>query len=171
MAVLEIIKIGHPLLSLKARPVENINQEIVELARNMVETMHKAPGIGLAAPQVNVSLSLFTVDLSVGENKDELIVLINPEIINQEGEQVAEEGCLSVPGIYEKVLRPARIAVRGYDLEGQEVMIEASNYLARVFSHEIDHLNGKLFVDRLSPLKRRLVRNRLKKELAKGNGV
>lgn len=165
MSVLEIIKIGHPTLAKKANPIEQINQEIVELAKNMVETMHQAPGIGLAAPQVNVSLRLITVDLSVGENKNELIVMINPEIIEEEGEQISEEGCLSVPGIYEKVLRPARIAVSGYNLDGQEVLFEARDLLARVFYHEIDHLEGKLFVDRLSPLKRRLIRSRLKKEL------
>jgi len=168
MAVLEIITIGHPTLATRARPVENINQEIVELARNMVETMHQAPGIGLAAPQVNVSLRLITVDLSVGENKDELIVMVNPEIVEAEGEQTGEEGCLSVPGVYEKVLRPSRLLLKGYDLDGQEIRLEATDLMARVFCHEIDHLEGKLFVDRLSPLKRRLVRNRLKRELARG---
>lgn len=167
MALLEIITVGHPTLAVPARPVEDINREIVELARNMVETMHQAPGIGLAAPQVNVSLRLITVDLSVGENDKDLIIMVNPEILEAEGEQVAEEGCLSVPGIYEKVLRPSRILVSGYDLDGKEIKMEARDLLARVFCHEIDHLDGKLFVDRLSPLKRRLVRNRLKKELGK----
>ncbi|RFT15971.1 MAG: Peptide deformylase [Candidatus Saccharicenans subterraneus] len=167
MALLEIITIGHPTLARRALPVENINQEIVELARNMVETMHHAPGIGLAAPQVNVSLRLITVDLSVGENQNDLIIMVNPEIIEAEGEQVGEEGCLSVPGIYEKVVRPSRILLRGNDLDGREIKLEASDLLARVFCHEIDHLDGKLFVDRLSPLKRRLIRGRLKKELDK----
>lgn len=167
MALLEIIKIGHPTLTLRSRPVENINQEIVELARNMVETMHQAPGIGLAAPQVNASLRLITVDLSVGENKDDLIIMVNPEIMEFEGEQISEEGCLSVPGIYEKVLRPTKILVKGYDLNGREIKMEARDLLARVFCHEIDHLEGKLFVDRLSPLKRRLIRSRLKRELEK----
>lgn len=170
MAVLEIIKVGHPTLAQKAKPVENITSEIVELARNMVETMHMAPGIGLAAPQVNVGLRLITVDLSVGENPDELIIMINPEIKEQEGEVLGEEGCLSVPGIYEKVLRPVQIMVHGYDLDGREITIEARDLLARVFCHEIDHLEGKLFIDRLSPLKRHLVRNRIKKELEKKKG-
>ncbi|MGQ9801094.1 MAG: peptide deformylase [Candidatus Saccharicenans sp.] len=167
MAVLEIITFGHPTLAAKARPVDNINQEIVELARNMVETMHQAPGIGLSAPQVNVGLRLITVDLSVGERADELIVMVNPEIIEAEGEQVGEEGCLSVPGVYEKVLRPSHLLLRGYNLDSQEIRLEATDLLARVFCHEIDHLDGRLFVDRLSPLKRRLVRSRLKRELAK----
>lgn len=168
MALLEIITFGHPTLATRARPVENINQEIVELARNMVETMHRAPGIGLAAPQVNVSLRLITVDLSVGERKDDLIVMVNPVIIEAEGEQVGEEGCLSVPGIYEKVLRPSHLLIKGYNLDGQEISLEATDLLARVFCHEIDHLDGKLFIDRLSPLKRNLVRRRLKRELAGG---
>ncbi|MCI4445546.1 MAG: peptide deformylase [Candidatus Aminicenantes bacterium] len=167
MAKLEIIRIGHPTLSLKAKPVENINQEIVKLARDMVETMYQAPGIGLAAPQVNVSQRLITVDLSVGEKQDELIVMINPEIMEEEGELLGEEGCLSVPGIYEKVKRPAKIIVKGYNLDGQEILIEAEDLLARVLYHEIDHLEGKLFIDRLSPLKRRLLKDRLKKEMAK----
>ncbi|HEK86314.1 MAG TPA: peptide deformylase [Candidatus Aminicenantes bacterium] len=170
MSKREIIKIGHPTLSQKAEPINNINQEIVDLAKDMVETMHQAPGIGLAAPQVNVSRRLITVDLSVGEKKDELIVMINPEILEEEGEMIGEEGCLSVPGIYEKVLRPARIVVRGYNLDEQEIIIEARDLLARVLYHEIDHLNGKLFIDRLSPLKRRLLKNRLKKEMAKSEG-
>lgn len=168
MALLEIITVGHPTLATRACPIENINQEIVELAKNMVETMHRAPGIGLAAPQVNVSLKLITVDLSAGERKDDLIVMVNPVIIEAEGEQVGEEGCLSVPGIYEKVLRPSHLLVKGYNLDGQEISLEATGLLARVFCHEIDHLDGKLFIDRLSPLKRNLVRRRLKRELAWG---
>jgi len=165
MAVLKIIKVGHPTLSQKALPVENITPKIVELARNMVETMHKAPGIGLAAPQVDVGLRLITVDLSVGEKPEELMIMINPEVVEMEGELVGEEGCLSVPGIYENISRPARIKVHGYDLDGREINLEAENLLARVFCHEIDHLEGKLFIDHLSPLKRHLIRNRLKKEL------
>lgn len=151
----------------KARPVENINQEIVDLARNMVETMYRAPGVGLAAPQVNRGIRLITVDLSVGENKDELFILINPEIVEESGKTMAEEGCLSVPGIYEKLERPERVVVKGYDLNGREITIEASDLLARAFAHEIDHLEGKLFIDRLSPLKKSLIKNRIKKEQEK----
>ncbi|MBP6908974.1 MAG: peptide deformylase [Candidatus Saccharicenans sp.] len=168
MAVLKIIKIGHPLLAQKAKPVEDINQEIVDLATDMVETMYRAPGVGLAAPQVSRGIRLITVDLSVGENQDELFILVNPEILAEEGKNTAEEGCLSVPGIYEKVVRPERLVVRGYDLNGREVTIEASDLLARAFAHEIDHLEGKLFIDRLSPLKKSLIKNRLNKEQEKG---
>ncbi|HOL44986.1 MAG TPA: peptide deformylase [Candidatus Saccharicenans sp.] len=167
MAILEILKVGHPLLAQKARPVENINQEIVDLARDMVETMYRAPGVGLAAPQVNRGIRLITVDLSVGENKDELFILINPEIVEESGKTMAEEGCLSVPGIYEKLERPERVVVKGYDLNGREITIEASDLLARAFAHEIDHLEGKLFIDRLSPLKKSLIKNRIKKEQEK----
>ncbi|MBP7870210.1 MAG: peptide deformylase [Candidatus Saccharicenans sp.] len=167
MAILEILKVGHPLLAQKAIPVENINQEIVDLARDMVETMYRAPGVGLAAPQVNRGIRLITVDLSVGENKDELFILINPEIVEESGKITAEEGCLSVPGIYEKLERPERVVVRGYDFNGREITIEARDLLARAFAHEIDHLDGKLFIDRLSPLKKSLIKNRIKKEQEK----
>jgi len=165
MAVRKIVKFGHPVLHRRADPVLEINEEIITLARDMVETMHLAPGIGLAAPQLGRGQRLITVDLSVGEKPDELIILVNPEILEEEGETIEEEGCLSVPEIREKVIRPRRVLVRGLTLEGKEVEIEARNLLARVFSHEIDHLEGRLFIDRLSPLKRSLIRRRLKKQL------
>lgn len=163
MAVLEILTIGHPILTKKAERVERIDPELLRLARDMVETMRRAPGVGLAAPQVNVSKRLITVDLSVGENEDELLILVNPEIIRQEGEIVCEEGCLSVPDIREKVARPYRVLVKGLDLQGREVEIEGEDLLARVLCHEVDHLDGKLFTDRLSPLKKTLLRKKLKK--------
>ncbi|MEN6310409.1 MAG: peptide deformylase [Acidobacteriota bacterium] len=163
MAVLKILTIGHPMLSRKAERVEKIDEALVRLARDMVETMHRAPGIGLAAPQVNVGKRLITIDLSIGEDENELIVLVNPEILQAEGEVVCEEGCLSVPDIREKVARPYRVLVKGLDLEGQEVEIEGEDFLARALCHEIDHLDGKLFTDRLSPLKKTLLRKKLKK--------
>jgi len=164
MAVLEILTIGHPILSKKAARVDKIDPELVRLAKDMVETMHRAPGIGLAAPQVNVSKRVITVDLSVGENKDDLIVLVNPDLVRQEGEVVCEEGCLSVPDIREKVARPYRVLVKGLNLEGKDVEIEGEDMMARVLCHEIDHLDGKLFTDRLSPLKKSLLRKKLKKK-------
>ncbi|MFQ6108281.1 MAG: peptide deformylase [Candidatus Aminicenantales bacterium] len=166
MAILEIVKYGDPVLVKRAEEIKKIDQNIIKLAQDMVLTMHAAPGIGLAAPQVNQSIRLITVDISVGESEKELIVLVNPEIMSQEGEQVEEEGCLSVPGIQEKILRPARVVMKGIDLNGMEREIEAEGLLARVFCHEIDHLNGRLFIDRLSPLKRTLIKKRLKKELS-----
>jgi peptide deformylase len=164
--VLEIITIGHPVLHSRAEEVQNIDDEIRNLAYCMVKTMHSAPGIGLAAPQVEKGLRLITIDLSVGEKEDELIILVNPEIISQEGEALLEEGCLSVPGVNERVKRPYKIHIKGIDLDGKEISIEAEGLLARVFSHEIDHLNGKLFIEHLSPLKQSLLKKSLKKKKA-----
>jgi peptide deformylase len=166
MALREILIIGDPILAQKAAPVDRVDAEIVRLARDMVETLHAAPGIGLAAPQVGVGKRLIVVDLSVGEDKDALNVLVNPEIIAQEGEAVCEEGCLSVPDIREKVARPYRVVVRGLDLDGRPVEIVGEDLLARAFCHEIDHLDGILFVEKLSALKRTLIRKKLKKSAA-----
>ena len=134
----------------------------------MVQTMYAAPGIGLAAPQVNESKRLITVDLSVGENSQNLIILINPELISQEGKLISEEGCLSVPDINEKVARPSRVIIRGIDLKGNEKTVEAEGLLARVLCHEIDHINGKLFIDHLSLLKKSLIKKKLKKAVQMG---
>jgi len=161
LTLFEIVTYGHPVLLKKAEEIQNINQDIVNVAERMVHTMQSAPGIGLAAPQINRSLRLITVDLSVGEREEDLLILINPELLNQEGEQVLEEGCLSVPGINEKVTRPNKVKVKGIDLWENEKLIEAEGLLARVLCHEIDHINGKLFISRLSPLKRKLLKKKL----------
>jgi peptide deformylase len=163
MAVREILIIGDPALTRKAEPVAAVDEEIARLARDMVETVHAAPGIGLAAPQVGVGKRVIVVDLSVGEDADQLHVLVNPEIVAKEGEAVSEEGCLSVPEIREKVARPYRVKVRGLDLEGRPVEIEGEDLLARAFCHEIDHLDGVLFVEKLSALKRALIKKKFKK--------
>lgn len=164
MAVLKILKLGHPTLAKKAAPVRHIDEDIIQLARSMVETMHTAPGLGLSAPQVDVSKRLITIDLSLGEKKEDLIILVNPELVHQEGKVVREEGCLSVPEVYEKIARPQKVIVKGLDLDGKEREMEAADMLARVFCHEIDHLNGRLFIDGLSPLKRNLIKKRFKKK-------
>jgi peptide deformylase len=163
LTILEIITLGHPVLVQRAKEIDNIDQNIIDLAENMILTMHAAPGIGLAAPQVNHSRRLITVDLSIGEKSESLFVLINPELSDEEGEDVLEEGCLSVPGINEKVTRPYRVCVKGIDLGGKEKIIEAEGLLARVLCHEIDHINGKLFIEHLSPLKRNLIKKKMKK--------
>lgn len=163
LTILEILTLGHPVLVQRAKEIDNIDQDIIDLAENMVLTMHAAPGLGLAAPQVNHSRRLITVDLSIGEKSENLLVLINPELTDKEGEEVLEEGCLSVPGINEKVARPYRVCIKGTDLEGKEKVIEAEGLLARVLCHEIDHINGKLFIDHLSPLKRNLIKKKMKK--------
>jgi peptide deformylase len=166
MAVRDILIIGDPILTRRSEPVDEITDDIVRLARDMVETVHAAPGVGLAAPQVGVNKRLIVVDLSVGEDNDSLHVLINPEIVFKEGEAVCEEGCLSVPDIKEKVARPYRVVARGLDIEGRAVEIEGEDLLARALCHEVDHLDGILFVDKLSSLKRALIKKRLKKSLA-----
>jgi peptide deformylase len=166
MAVREILIIGDPILTRTSEPVDGITDEIVRLARDMVETVHAAPGVGLAAPQVGVSKRLIVVDLSVGEDQDALHVLINPEIVSKEGEAVCEEGCLSVPDIKEKVARPYRVVARGLDLDGRPVEIEGEDLLARALCHEIDHLDGVLFVDKLSALKRALIKKKFRKKAA-----
>ncbi|NIM58728.1 MAG: peptide deformylase [Candidatus Aminicenantes bacterium] len=165
MSILQIVKYGNPVLTRKAEEITNLDKYIEELAQNMVETMYAAPGIGLAAPQVNESKRLITVDLSVGEDTQNLIILINPELISQEGEVVYEEGCLSVPDISEKVVRPSRVIVKGIDLKGNEKIVEAEGLLARALCHEIDHINGKLFIDHLSLLKKSLIRKKLKRAI------
>ncbi len=164
MAILEILKIGHPTLARKADPVTAIDEPLVRLAGDMVETLHAAPGVGLAAPQVDVSRRLIVVDLSIGENPGDLIILLNPEIVAREGQVVCEEGCLSVPDITEKVARPYKVLVKGLDLEGRETSVEGEDMLARALCHEIDHLDGKLFIERLSPLKRALLKKKIRKQ-------
>jgi len=168
MSILQIVKYGNPVLIKKAEEIANIDKYIDELAQNMVQTMYAAPGIGLAAPQVNEGKRLITVDLSVGEDNQNLIILINPELISQEGEVIYEEGCLSVPNINEKVVRPSHVIVKGIDLKGNEKIVEAEGLLARVLCHEIDHINGKLFIDHLSLLKKSLIKKKLKRAIQAG---
>ena len=164
MAVRPIIRYGHPVLHKPSEPVASIDASVHALLADMVETMWAAPGIGLAAPQIGVPLRVIVVDLSVGEDPAQVIRLINPEIVEQEGEQKEEEGCLSVPGFGGSPARPARVVVRGLDPGGTERTYTGRELLARAFCHEIDHIDGRLFVDRLSPLKRDLMKRKLKKK-------
>lgn len=149
-------------------PVERIDDSIRRLLADMVETMYAAPGIGLAAPQIGVSLRVIVIDLSVGEEPGQLIQLINPELLVREGEQRHEEGCLSIPGYGGSPARPARVKVRGLDPDGQERVYETGELLARAFCHEIDHIDGLLFPDRLSPLKRDLLKRKLRRRARDG---
>jgi peptide deformylase len=169
MAIRPIVKWGHPVLHAAAHPVERIDAGILELLDDMVATMYAAPGIGLAATQVGVPLRVIVVDLSVGEDPSQLIKLVNPAIVESEGEQREEEGCLSVPGYGGSPARPDRVTVRGLDPSGSEVLYTGTDLLARAFCHEIDHIDGLLFVDRLSPLKRDLLRRKLKKRARDGD--
>lgn len=158
---------GDPVLHKPSEKVEEIDSKIAELVEKMINIMHENLGIGLAAPQVGVGKRIIVVDPFMGEKPDEIITLVNPEILEKEGESIREEGCLSIPQIREEVKRPYRVLVKGVTLDGTEREIEAEDLLARIFCHEIDHLNGKFFIDHLSPLKRRIIRNRLKKLLQK----
>lgn len=162
MALLPILRFPDPRLRKVAAPVTNIDDSIRRLAADMAETMYEAPGIGLAATQVDVHQRLIVIDVS--ETKNELLVLINPEIVADEGEQVGEEGCLSVPGIFDKVERAERVTVRYLDLEGKAQMLEAEGLLAVCIQHEMDHLQGKVFVDHLSQLKQTRIKSKLAKQ-------
>jgi peptide deformylase len=164
MAVRPIVKYGHPMLHKPSEPVREIDGTIRKLLDDMVETMYAAPGIGLAAPQIAVPLRVIVVDLSVGEDPGQLIKLVNPEFVIRQGEQRHDEGCLSVPGFGGSPVRPARVVVKGLDPEGQEKTYEGTELLARAFCHEIDHIDGLLFVDRLTPLKRDLLKRKLRKK-------
>ena len=163
MALRPIVKWGHPMLHSPSAPVANIDGQIAKLFDDMVETMYAAPGIGLAAPQIAVPLRVIVVDLSVGEDPKQLIKLVNPEFVEKIGEQKHEEGCLSVPGYGGNPVRPAKVVVKGLDLLGNERVYEGTELLARAFCHEIDHIDGLLFVDRLTPLKRDLMKRKLRK--------
>jgi peptide deformylase len=149
-----ILRYGDPVLHRKAAPVEALTPEIDALIDDMRETMHAAAGVGLAAPQVGESLRICLVDLSAGRRPDQLLVLINPEMIACAGLQLKEEGCLSVPGIEATVARPQTVSVRAMDRDGEPREIQGEGLLARALQHEIDHLNGILFLDRLRPLYR-----------------
>jgi peptide deformylase len=133
------------------------------LIDDLIETMHRAPGVGLAAPQIGVNRRVFVVDLSVGQRPMDLIVLVNPEFSEREGLQLEEEGCLSVPGFNATVPRPARAVVRGLDRDGCAVAVEGQGLLARALQHEIDHLAGRLFVDRVRPVRRRLIEREIRR--------
>jgi peptide deformylase len=163
LAIRPIVKWGTPVLHTPSQPVTSIDRETALLVRDMIDTMYAAPGIGLAAPQIGVALRVIVVDLSVGEDKSQLLHLINPEFVEKEGEQRHEEGCLSIPHHAGTPPRPARVVVKGLDLEGRERVYSGTDLLARAFCHEIDHIDGLLFVDRLSPLKRDLMKRKLKK--------
>ena len=165
---LKICKYGDEVLKVKAAEIGDITDRILELAASMTRTMHQAPGIGLAAPQVGESLQLITVDLSVGENPEELLIVINPRIVAAEGHETSEEGCLSVPGYSLPIRRSARISLQGTRLDGSPLSAEYDGLKARVLQHEIDHLNGVLIVDRLSSLKRTLVRKEINQKRKSG---
>jgi peptide deformylase len=162
MALLKILEYPDPRLRKVAAPVAAVTPEVKKLVRDMAETMYAAPGIGLAATQVDVHKRIIVMDLS--DTHDELRVFINPELLAAEGETECEEGCLSVPGYYDKVVRAAKIRVRALNDQGDPFELEADGMLAVCIQHEMDHLLGKVFVDRLSPLKRARLNAKLRKK-------
>jgi len=159
--VLELTHYGQDILRKKASRVGEISEDHHELIENMFETMYQADGIGLAANQVGVDLAIATIDITPLDEDVDPFVIINPEIIEEEGTEVMEEGCLSIPGVRETVKRPNRLVVQYMNRAGEMVEREAEDMLARVIQHETDHLNGTFFVDRLSPLKRRMINRQL----------
>jgi peptide deformylase len=165
MTALEILHYPDPRLYQTAEPVAEVDESVRALVRDMAETMYAAPGVGLAATQVNVHKRVVVIDAS--ETRDQLLVLINPEIVSREGAQYREEGCLSVPGIYEPVERAERVTVRALGLDGKPFTLTAEKLLAVCIQHELDHLEGKVFVDYLSRLKQQRIKAKLQKQLRK----
>ena len=158
-----ILRYGADALHRPAEPVPEVTPEIQNIIDDMVQTMYVAPGIGLAATQVGAPLRVFVCDISVGRNSQDLLAFINPEFVEREGMQLEEEGCLSVPGFNATVARPSRAVLKGLNREGVEQIVEASGLLARCFQHEMDHLDGTVFVDRLRGLQKDLIVRRIKK--------
>jgi peptide deformylase len=158
-----ILRLGDSILSEPTRAVDVVTPEIDKLIDDMIETMYAAPGIGLAAPQVGVSLKLFVIDLSLGKDPAALHVMMNPEFVERDGMQLEEEGCLSIPGFTATVARPKRVVVRGLNRDLEEYTIEGTGLLARALQHEVDHLNSCLFVDRLRGISRDLIVRKIKK--------
>lgn len=169
MSVLEIRKYGDPVLREEAQPVTEIDDKLQKLVDDMIETMYAAPGVGLAANQVGVALRLMVIDLTVGEDPSQVYTFINPEIFDSEGEITEEEGCLSIPDFVEIVTRPEKLKVRFLDRKGSEQVMEAEGLMARAVCHEIDHLNGTLFVDYLRGIRKERILKKIQKLVKAGN--
>jgi len=170
MAILPIVLYPEPVLLVATQPVAEVDQELCDFVGDMVDTMYAAPGIGLAANQVGDSRRICVVDLSVGEDPDGLLVLINPVVLDRFGPgEVAEEGCLSFPDILVDVNRTAQVRVEALDLEGRSRVVEADGLMARAIQHECEHLDGQTFLSSLSPLKRELVKKRIRKRIKNGD--
>jgi peptide deformylase len=169
MALRPIVKFGAAELDTRCTEIEDFTPELEALSRDMVQTMYAAPGVGLAANQIGLTTRLMVIDITVGEDPKQLIIMANPVMLESEGDQREEEGCLSVPGYAGVVMRPAWVKVQGQDIKGKEVTMEGTGLLARAFCHEIDHLDGKLFVERLGVLKRDLIKRKIRKQIRQGD--
>ena len=165
MSLLTIVNCMDSVLRKKCQKVNNIDESLVMLTDNMIETMYAAPGLGLAANQVGVSSNFFVIDVGVEKETRDPVIIINPVITASEEEVMGEEGCLSVPEVFVEIKRSQHVEVKGYDLKGNELRYEAEGFLARTFQHEIDHLNGVLFWDNLSKVKRDMLQRKFKKKL------
>src|SRR5262250_2789608 len=161
--IYDVVKYGDPVLEKPTKAIAKFDAELEELAEDMFATMYAAQGVGLAAPQIGKSIRIAVVDVTGGKNPEAKIVLVNPEIIHAEGEKREEEGCLSIPGFRGYVVRPLFVTVRAQNVKGEWFEMKAEDYLARAFCHEIDHLNGILYLQHLSMLKRDLIRRKIKK--------
>ena len=158
-----IVRYGADVLHQPAAPVEAVTSEIQALIDDMIQTMYTAPGVGLAAPQVGVGVRIFVCDITVGRSAGELLAFINPSFVERDGMQLEEEGCLSAPGFNATVARPSRAVLKGLDRNGEEQTVEATGLLARCFQHEMDHLDGMIFIDRLRGLQKDLIVRKIKK--------
>ena len=165
MSILKIVNCLDPVLRQTCKEIKNIDEELSVLSQDMIETMFDAPGAGLAANQVGILNQIIVADLGIGTDVKKPITIINPQITAMEDEVIGEEGCLSIPEIFADIKRAKRIEIKGVDLEERDVRIEAENYLARAFQHELDHLNGILFWDKLSKVKRDMLKRKFKKKL------
>jgi peptide deformylase len=163
-----IVKFGVAGLQAPSQPVEDFDTALHTLIDDMIETMYAAPGIGLAAPQIGVPLRVCVIDLSIGKRGGQVITLVNPEFVEREGLQLEEEGCLSVPGFQATVPRPERAVVAGRDRDGLPITIEGNGLLARALQHELDHLDGRLFLDRLRGIQRDVIVRRIRKQQRQG---
>lgn len=167
--ILNVVKYGDPILTKRADEVTGFDENLRKLVDDMFETMYGAPGVGLAAPQVGVLKRLFVMDCSTGKDKKQKVVLINPVIETEEGEQIGDEGCLSFPGMFLEIKRPQRVVVRARDTDGSEMTLDVMDLQARCVSHETDHLDGELFINYLSPLKRDLTKRKIRKRIKQGD--
>jgi peptide deformylase len=167
--ILNVVKYGDPILTRRAEEVADFDENLRKLIDDMFETMYGAPGVGLAAPQVGVLKRLFVMDCSSGKEKKQKVALINPVIETEEGEQIGDEGCLSFPGMFLEIKRPQRVVVRARDMDGSEMTLDVMDLQARCVSHETDHLDGELFINYLSPLKRDLTKRKIKKRIKQGD--
>lgn len=164
-----IVKYGDPVLEAITQPVDKFDAEFQKLTDDMFESMYAAQGVGLAAPQIGIGLRVAVIDVTTGKNPEAKIVCANPEVIHSEGEQREEEGCLSIPGFRGRVLRPAFVTVRAQDATGKEFEMRGEGLLARAFCHEIDHLNGVLFISHVGMLKRDLIKRKIRKMKKSGD--